>query len=268
MGCLVSVPDFKLAFLKIALDIPVLYMDANSTQSSGFYDFLAWLDANWKKVVVGAVVVVLVVAAVAFYQWKQRQSEFEANKALLSVTITDLQSTNGVSADDFSKVAQQHPNTGAAQRAQLLAAGAAFEKGDYAKAQSQFQAVLSSGAPAGLKAQASFGLAAILEAQNNQDQALQKYQEVSRQFANENVAPQAKLAVGRIYEAQGKPEEALKIYNEIEKQAQSEFWQGEAGQRKDRLVQSHPELKEQAAASSSEQVIEVTTPPANGATNQ
>lgn len=241
-------PDFKLAFLRIALDIPVLYMDAKSTQSSGIFDILAWLDANWRKVVAGAVLVVLVVAAIAFYQWNQRQSEINANKALLSVSYANADGTLSASPDQLSKVAQEHPNTSAALRAQLLAAGAAFEKGDYSAAQTHFQAVASANGPVDLKAQAAYGLAAVAEAQKNLDQALQKYQEVSRQFANEPVAAQAKLAIGRIYEAQGKPEDALKIYNELEKQTQFDFWRGEASQRKEQIIRRHPNLKEQAAA--------------------
>lgn len=260
--------DFKLAFLGVALDIPALYMDANSTQSSGFYDLLAWLDANWKKVLIGAIGVVVIVAAIAFYNWKQRQSEMEANKALLSVSGVAATGTNDVNPEELAKVAQQHPNTSAAGRAQLLAAGAAFEKGDYAKAQTQFEATVNSGSSAELKAQAAFGVAASLEAQQKYDEAIKRYEEVARQYPNENVAPQAKLALGRIYEAQNKPEEALKVYSEVEnKQGQFEYWQGEAGARKDRLVTRHPELKEKAAAGSTGQAIEVGTPPATGATN-
>ncbi|MBA4149562.1 MAG: tetratricopeptide repeat protein [Verrucomicrobia bacterium] len=243
-------------------------MDAKSTQSSGFYDFLAWLDANWKKVVIGAVGVVVVVAAIAFFKWKERQSEIDANRALFSLTGLSAMGTNGVSPDELAKIAQQHPNTSAGERAQLLAAGAAFDQGDYAKAQSHFDAVLKGSPAAGFKAQATFGVAASLEAQKNFDQAIQKYEEVARQYPKENVAPQAKLAIGRIYEAQGKPEEALKLYSEVQnKQDQFEYWQGEAAERKDRLVSRHPELKEQANAGFTDQIIEVTTPPAPDATN-
>ncbi len=239
-------------------------MDANSTeQSSGLYDLLAWAEKNnnWKKVVGVAALVVIGVAGFAFYQWNQRQAEIDANTELLSIAGRASQEKSApVSADEFAKVAQAHPNTSAADRAHLLAAAAAFDKGDFAKATTHFDTVVKEAKDNTFKAQGAYGLAAVLEAQKNYDQAIQKYEAVSKQYSTENVATQAKLAVGRIYEAQNKPEQALKIYSEIEKsQTEFEYWKGDAAERRDRLESRFPNLKKSDAG---EQVFEVTTPPA------
>lgn len=243
-------------------------MDGNTTQSNGLYDLMAWLekDNNWKKVVGGAALLIVAVAAFSLYKWNHQRSELSANQELLTtISRTTQDGKINATADDYSKVAQNHPNTAAAERAHLLAASAAFEKGDFAKATSNFEAAQKSGEKS-IQAQAAFGLAAVAEAQKNFDQAVQKYEAVSKQFPDENVGPQARLAIANIYEVQNKPDQAHKIYSEIENStSQFEYWKGDAAQRRDRLESQFPNLKKNPA---SDQVIEVTTPPAPAATNK
>jgi len=233
---------------------------AESTESSGVYDLLAWLEVNKTRVRNAIIVLLVVIVAVAFYMWNKTDSEKKASNALLALPSGQFR-TAPATPDDLLKVSNEYSNTKAAERAAILAAGALFSKGQYAEAKAQFEKFLSDHPSSDLKGQAAYGLATSLEAQGNADAAIAKYREVSTEFKDQNVAFQSKLAMARIYEAQNKPEEALKIYSDLQTSAAHfDVWRGEAAERRERVISAHPELAQKFPAPG-EQIIEVTTPP-------
>lgn len=243
-------------------------MESQSTESSWIYDFFAWLEVNKQRVLTGVILLAVVILAVGAYSWHKNKQEAEAGEALFAATPNLGARNVTVTPEDYMKIAQEHPNTTAAERAELLAGAALFGRGDSAKAQTTFENFVSNHGNSELVSQAAFGVAACLEAQNKVDQAIAKYEEVARQYPHENVAPQAKLAAARLYEAKD-PAKAVKLYTDMEAAGGGpDMWKSEAIDRREKLLAKHPELRPAAptskviSSSPGEQVIEVTTPPA------
>jgi hypothetical protein len=106
-------------------------MSGEITESTRFYDFLAWLEINRKQIVTGAVVVALLAVAVSYYVYSKNQRELAANAALLKVglPIGSAEQATPPSAQAYFKVADEYPSTMAGQRSRLFGAGALFAEG-------------------------------------------------------------------------------------------------------------------------------------------
>ncbi len=213
----------------------------------------------------GALAVAIVAAAAAVYVWQKNQNEVQANEAMFAAAPSAGQKTTA--AEDYAKIAEEHPNTSAAERAELLAAAALFGRGDSIKAQALFQKFADEHPNSEFLAQAAYGIAACIEAQKKTDQAIAEYEKVARAYPMHNVASQAKLAIGRLYESENQFEKALNSYSELEKSTTAlDMWKSEAVDRREKLLAHHPELRKEVASkvvksTPEEQIIEVTTPP-------
>jgi predicted negative regulator of RcsB-dependent stress response len=219
-------------------------MSSETTGSTRLFELLAWAEANKKALAIGFVAVVVLVAAVMAFRWKQHETEVEANTALLRLrTASDPErNITAATAAEFLKIRDAYPRTEAGERALLLAAGALFEEGKYAEAEKQFQTFVTEHADHPLIASAAFGVAASLEAQGKQDEALKAYENVSTRYSKTAAAEDAKLAMARIYEAKQQFEPALKIYNELTPAATPAAVNPRAMSRKAALLTKHPEL--------------------------
>ena len=58
------------------------FMETEITSSARFYDFLAWLDANKRRLGLAVAVVAVAGFVIAFMIWKDNQRELRANEAL------------------------------------------------------------------------------------------------------------------------------------------------------------------------------------------
>jgi tetratricopeptide (TPR) repeat protein len=128
----------------------------------------------------------------------------------------------------YLAVASDHAGTVAAARAQLQGATGLFEAGQYADAQTQFQKFLDANPESALKAMATFGVAASLEAQGQAAQALTVYQRVA-DLADPSTLLAAKFAVARLDEQAGKPNDALTYYQAVASAAANTQLGAEAG---------------------------------------
>jgi hypothetical protein len=231
-------------------------MSPDESQSTGLIGFLAWVEVNKKRLVIGlAAGVVLICAAVLLIQ-RQAQKEIYASQALSDVRLpfSAAAAVPPGTTDALLKVAKEHPGTKAAARALLLSGGLLFAEHNpqsYAEAQKRFAQVLQEYPNSPWTAEANVGLAASLAAMGKTSEATAKYEEIRKRFATAPIIDEAKLALARLYEAQ-KPDEAFRIYDELAKGGMAGMGgtQGgagggsamEANMRMDDLLKQHPEL--------------------------
>jgi tetratricopeptide (TPR) repeat protein len=219
-------------------------MDAEQTQSDSYYNFLAWLEVNKRKVMIwaaAALVVVIVAVAVVSYQ---QQKERRASEALSDVRSpsTGAAPPPPGTADAYLKVSRDHAGTEAAGRALLLGAATKFQEGAYADAQKLYEQFIRDYPASRWLAVAHFGVASSLDAQGKTADATRQFEQVRRQFPNDPVSDETKLALGRLYETQDRPADAYKLYDELLKANPYGGLGSEAGLRQAELVEKHPEL--------------------------
>jgi TolA-binding protein len=228
-------------------------MSAEATQTISVYDVLGWLETNKTPVIAACVAAVVIGFGIAAYEWKSSQTEVQASDALLQLKTTFGRSeeTNPVPASAYLSVASQYPGTTAGERALLLGAGQLFSEGKYPEAQSEFSKFLRDRPQSPFAATAAYGVAASLEAQGKQDEALAAYQNLSVRFPNSSILPDSKLAVGRIYVAKNQPESALRVYDELIKSPDlsgAGTAASEAATARQQLLAKYPDLVKTNAA--------------------
>ena len=118
-------------------------MQAQDTATAYFFKLWSWVETNIKQVLMGLGVVVVAIALVSYYFWRQNQLEIDAGQALTQVVVSSPgYSEANQLIDAYSKVAADYPGTQSGQRALILGATALFEGGKYPEAQAQFQKYL------------------------------------------------------------------------------------------------------------------------------
>ena len=222
---------------------------------------------------VTAAIVAVVLTGTAIFSWKKSQNEMKANAELfaLPALVGANAKATPARAEDFQKLAQEFPDTQAAERAELLAAGILFTDGKYADAQKGFSKFLEQREQSPLQAQAAIGVAASLEAQGKIPEAVAKYQEILSKYPGQNIISPAKLTLARLLEGQNKPEEALKLYADLTRSNNPyDPWSAEAGERRELLLQKFPNLKPAppAMTTPTTQLIAPTAPSANVSTSK
>lgn len=221
-------------------------MESDVTQSALIYKIWAWFEVHKKQVFLGCIAALLLAMIIGFVIWRQKEKQVNASEALSILIAQGSTQGEPASPEAFVKVAEDHPHTGAAARALLIAGQRYFSEGKYSDAQAQFQRFLGEYGNLDYSGQASFGIAASLEALGKTDDALNAYKTISERRGTESIAVQARLAMGRIYEANGDLKLARDIYQQL---ARSDFGSigREAGMRLEELFTKHPELMEPVA---------------------
>jgi predicted negative regulator of RcsB-dependent stress response len=171
-----------------------------------------WLEANKKRILAGAVIIIAAIFIFSFISWQHGKKESDAGEAL---TLALVSKDSGQLADAYLKIAADYPSTVAGQRALLQGAATLFVAGRYAEAQTQFQKFLDEHPDSAFSGQAALGVAASLDAQGKSDLAVGAYQRAIGNISDAAGTGVAKLAIARIYETQGKPNDALKLYGEV-----------------------------------------------------
>jgi predicted negative regulator of RcsB-dependent stress response len=219
-------------------------MQSEPARSHRFYEILAWVEVNRKKLAIAAIIGLALTLVLAIYKWHQGERESKASQALTNLRPPGLVSSNAPSAraEDFLKLADEYRDTQAAERAWLIGAGSLFADGKFTEAQTQFEKFLNDYSKSPWTAQAFFGIAAALDAQNRVDDALAKYQEVITRYPGNSIADQARFSLGRLYEYKNQPRQALASYDEIMRGKASGAWSFAARQQRELLLQKHPEL--------------------------
>ena len=219
-------------------------MGTEITSSSRFYDLLAWLYANKKRLGLVVAVLAVTVFVIAFMIWQSNQRELTANEALSNAqpARTSSRQADAVSSEAYLKVAREFSGTSAGARALLMGAVSLFAEGKYAEAQVQFARFQPEYPDSPLVPEAIMGIAACLEAQGKSADGVAKYQEVISRYPKDHNVGQAKLALALIYENQNKPEQAQKIYSELTQGTAFSSSGAEAGMRLEDLLLKHPNL--------------------------
>jgi tetratricopeptide (TPR) repeat protein len=194
-------------------------METNAPQSAGLYDFLAWFEANKKRVATAAGVVVVVALAAGIFVWQRGERVIKAEEALASVHMpySPLEIPAAGTADALAKIAVDYPGTPAAAKAQLRAATVYFGEGNYAKAREQFDAYLREFSATAQVKDAVFGLAVCLDAENKTAEAITKYKDfiANTAYAADPVADMARFNLVRLYEQSNQPQLALEILTKM-----------------------------------------------------
>jgi predicted negative regulator of RcsB-dependent stress response len=222
-------------------------MESDATQSGGLIAFLAWVEENKQRLIIGGVAVVVAFFAIFLFFQYQAQKEVAASEALSNVRLPygAGNATPPGTLEALAKVAADYPGSQAAARAMLISAGILFSEArsekDFAKAEQLFAQVAREYPESQWVAQANLGVAATLAAQGKTADATTKYEEVRRRFANSAIIEDAKLALARLYE-KSKPEDAFKLYEELTKDNANNVLGMEAKVRQDLLLKARPEL--------------------------
>src|SRR3989442_11539868 len=221
-------------------------MAVEVSTSTRFLDLVAWLQNNFKQVLIGSAVAVALAIGATIFFINHTNQELRASEALWDIRLpANPSALPPGTAEAYLKVAKEHPGTKAGARALLQASAILYEQGRYEEAQQQFEHVLREYPDSPWQAEATLGVAATLEAQQKLSEATGKYEELRRRFANSAVVDEAKLNLARLYEQQKKPAEAFRLYDELVKLTQVNPYSGignEAGVRLEDLLQKHPEL--------------------------
>jgi predicted negative regulator of RcsB-dependent stress response len=218
-------------------------MESDVKQTAVIYKLWAWGDKNKKQLFWGLVALVVVGIVVAFWLAHKSETQNDANYALSKlVSRSGGPSAAEPTADEYLKVVSDYPDTDAAQRALLLAAGDLFTQGKYEAAQAQFQKFVQQYNSSPLVSQAALGVAACLDAQGKTNDAVSAYDGVIGRYPSQNVVPQAKLSLARLQEAQGKFKEAKTAFEELTHSVGGTIG-SEAAIRLQQLNATHPELQ-------------------------
>jgi len=215
---------------------------AEAQQQDRLLNVLAWLEIHRKHLLLGFIALLGVFAVIFLWRHFDAEKESTGNAALLQLRAKPGQPDTAPKAAEYLKVAEEHASTSAGPRARLLAAAAYFNENRYADAQSEFTRVLEADRSGVLAAQASYGIAASLDALDKADEAAAKYQEVISSFPEDSVASQARLSLARLYESRKQPENALRLYDEVLRDRESNLFVQLATQAREELTRKHPEL--------------------------
>jgi len=219
-------------------------MDSEVARSAWFYDLVAWLQLNRKRVLIGTVLALVVAVAASAMIYTGNQKEVNASEALSEIRAP-MNPTNPPPpslVEAYLKIARDYAGTKAAARALLVAGGTLYVQGNYAEAQKMFERVTREYPESPWLAEANYGIAATLDAQQKIPEATAKYEELQRRFPNQAVIDEAKLGLGRLYEVQNKPAQALKLYEELLRANPYGGIASEAGIRHTEIIEKHPEL--------------------------
>ncbi len=217
-------------------------MSLNSEESSGWIEFLAWLEVHQQKLLLGGIGILLIGATLYVAKWGANQKE-QAGGAALYELQTKQGQENDVEAEEFLALSETYAGTTAGGRALLLAARAHFVNGQFDPARKQFEQFRKLYDSSGFLDTALYGIAACYDAAGKLEEAKNAYQTVVERFANTPIAAQAKLAIARIYEAQSNLEEALAWYEELDRPGVPPSYTARASERRGKILKEHPELQ-------------------------
>jgi len=209
------------------------------------YDVWAWLLANRKRVLAGAVAVGLAGGALAIASHQRGQRELAAGDALL---LLQLKGEGKAKASEFNDVAGRFKGTAAAERALVLGAAALFTEGRYSDAKSKFHDYLAAHPNGQFRPTAMLGIAACDDAANDPDKAASGYEQVISAYPNDPISAQARFALALLMESRDLPK-AHKLYDEVSKMQGTAF-SNEARAKLEELTEKHPELKPPATSAS------------------
>jgi predicted negative regulator of RcsB-dependent stress response len=230
-------------------------MEAEITQTQStetYYRVLAWLHANRKRLLIGLGVVAALGLIAGFAALNKARSAADANARLFELPVASAPNMPVLPPPPsaYLDLASKYPDTSAGEYAVLLGAESLFVEGNYPQAQQEFSKFIEEHPESPLVAQAKVGVAACLEAEGKNSDAIQKYQQIVSTYPSDaSVSEPAKLTMARLYEQENRPDQALNFYSELARsQNPYDPWAAEARDRGALLLAKHPELRRTEAA--------------------
>src|SRR5262245_26298648 len=150
-------------------------MSAQATESTRLINFLAWVEVNKKKLLIGTAVVAAVIGAYSIYRWHRDAVEAEALEALYKAQTPASPTATPPAALAFLQVATTHPGTSAGAQALLFGAEGLFHESKFAEAKTQFENFLRTYPEHPMAPTAAFGIAACLDAADKTNEAVTAY---------------------------------------------------------------------------------------------
>jgi len=245
-------------------------MDVDVSQSTRFYEWVAWFHANQKRVFVGAAAVIVVAVVAIVFVYYQSRKEVSASEALseVRVPLNPGAPLPPGTASNYLLIAKEHAGTKAAARALLLAAGAYYAEGNYPEATNLFQRLAKEYPDSPWQAQAALGIASALETMKKIPEAVAQYDKVRRLYASDPVVDDAKLGLARMYEAQGNFTNAFQLYSDLVQANRFSGLGSEAGMKMEELLQKHPELAKVSAPTTPATTMITSNMPLRTGTNR
>lgn len=216
-------------------------MQSAGTETTWFYDLLAWAQAHSKQVIAGGVGLLVVIVAGYVVAWERHQQALSSNHALFAAA-QPASPDEKPSVSALLQVADQYPGTSVAERALLLAAGRAYEEGNYAEAEKHFRAHREQFPDSLFAPIAALGVASSLDAQDKVDEAVTAYEQTIATWSHDPVADRARLALATLYEDQDQPADALRVYDQMTDSMTFSEASFQATTRRQQLLAQHPEL--------------------------
>ncbi len=207
-------------------------MASAETPILDLYKLMAWFEANRKQATWGAAGVALVVMIIGFVVWQRDEKEAKASIEVSKVSLPTAAgggSMGAATADAYLKVAAEYPDSKAAARAVLLAAGSFFGEGQWDQARLTFEKFTWEHRESPFMGSALLGIAASYDAQGKTNEAMTAYKDLVDRHPGENVVPQAKFALARLFEMQNMIEQARSLYEEVARPEAGNSLSSEAG---------------------------------------
>jgi predicted negative regulator of RcsB-dependent stress response len=219
-------------------------MASEVTETPTIYKLWAWFETNKRQAGWGAAALVAIGLVAGFVLWRQAAKQEAAGEAFSKVFVPMALAggPRGENPEAYLKVAADHPNSQAAIRAVLFAAGGFFVEGKFAEAQTQFTRLAHELRENPLQGEALLGIAACLDAQGKTNEAVTAYRDLVDHHPTDVVYPQAKFALANLYLAQGKPDDARRAFEELVTKDPYGSLGAEAGMKLEELKLNHPEL--------------------------
>jgi predicted negative regulator of RcsB-dependent stress response len=219
-------------------------MESNAATPVDVFKIWAWIEAHKKQVSLGAVVALAVGLGAWFYFWKQSEKEVNAGEALARVFVPQAtgEGSRSNAAQSYLRVASEYPDSSAAGRAVLLAAGTLYNDGKYSEARAQFEKYRREFRDSRFMSEALLGIAACLDADGKTNEAITAYKDLADHHPGEVVVPQAKFSLARLYVTQGKAEQALPLLEEVARENPYGTLGSQAGMEAEELKMKYPSL--------------------------
>ena len=227
----------------MAEEITRSFMATETTPAFDIYKLQAWYLKNRKQVIWVATGIAAIVLVGSFTAWKRGEAETTASEAVSNVSLPMAaggSSMGAATAEAYLRVAAQYPDSKAATRAILLAAGTYYSEGQFEQARLTFEKFTRAHRDSPLMGEALLGIASCYDALGRTNEAVNAYKDLVDRHPNENVAPQARFALARLYETQNMIEQARTLYEDVAKTDPNSSLGSEAGIRLEELKILYP----------------------------
>jgi TolA-binding protein len=207
-----------------------------------FDRFEEFFQENLRKILFGAVLIVIILI-IGLVSWNIiKQAKFKASAALASAS----------SVDELKFAINKYPSSDGIYMARLKLGTAYMKDKKFDEAKSEFEKLASDAPEVDMKGRAQLNVAYALAEMNKQQEAAEKFVEVGEMDDMPGfIKDEANLEAGRIYFNLNKMDKAKKILNLISAEQPNKFWSRQAKMIIQKIDAGIPPLEKLIASNSS-----------------